>query len=119
MTSAGRCTCHIPIIIIITLLTSPPPHHHAPRRYRNPKRYKDTRWSGVMLNHLEQNSCLVSKKGLYRCLKVLCNMRVYRVVIVLYATATAHTPLALPVLTPLLLPLPLISRIARSSPAWS
>lgn len=37
--------------------------------YRNPKRYKDGTHIDVMLNHLEHNNCLVTKKGLYFCLK--------------------------------------------------
>jgi len=40
--------------------------------YRNPKRYKDKRWTNVVLNHLENNACLVSKKGLYKCIKQYC-----------------------------------------------
>lgn len=41
--------------------------------YRNPRRYKDDVYCDVMLNHLERNSCLVSKKGLYLSLKAHCD----------------------------------------------
>ena len=41
--------------------------------YRNPKRYKDTTYCDVMLNHLEHNNCLVTKKGLYLSLKAYCS----------------------------------------------
>jgi hypothetical protein len=40
--------------------------------YKNPKRYKDDTYTDVMLNHLEYNDCLVTKKGLYFCLKAYC-----------------------------------------------
>lgn len=40
--------------------------------YRNPRRYKDETYTDVMLNHLEYNDCLVTKKGLYICLKAYC-----------------------------------------------
>ena len=38
--------------------------------YRNPLRYKDRRHRDVLLNHLQNNSCLVSKKGLYLSLQL-------------------------------------------------
>ena len=41
--------------------------------YRNPKRYKDTSYVDVMLNHLEHNNGLVTKKGLYLTLKAYCD----------------------------------------------
>jgi hypothetical protein len=37
--------------------------------YRNPKRYKDNAYVDVLLNHLEHNNGLVTKKGLYLTLK--------------------------------------------------
>jgi hypothetical protein len=39
--------------------------------YRNPKRYDGT-YENVLLNHLQNNNCLVSKKGLYFCMKNYC-----------------------------------------------
>ena len=41
--------------------------------YRNPRMYKDNFYRDVMLNHLERNSCLVTKKGLYLCLRAYCD----------------------------------------------
>ena len=41
--------------------------------YRNPKRYKDASYVDVMLNHLEHNNGLVTKKGLYLTLKAYCD----------------------------------------------
>jgi len=42
-------------------------------QYRNPKRYApDSNCEGVLLNHLNSNNCLVSKKGLYFSLKKYC-----------------------------------------------
>ena len=41
--------------------------------YRNPRMYKDDLYRDVMLNHLERNSCLVTKKGLYLSLKAYCD----------------------------------------------
>ena len=40
--------------------------------YRNPMRYKNKKFVNVVLNHIEHNACLVSKKGLYLCLKSFC-----------------------------------------------
>lgn len=40
--------------------------------YRNPLRYRDKRYRNVLLNHLENNSCLVSKKGLFLSLQSYC-----------------------------------------------
>ena len=39
---------------------------------RNGKRYKEKFYENVLLNHLQKNDCLVTKKGLYRCLKAYC-----------------------------------------------
>jgi hypothetical protein len=39
--------------------------------YRNPKRYSGL-YESVLLNHLQNNNCLVSKKGLYFCMKNYC-----------------------------------------------
>lgn len=39
---------------------------------RNSKRYKEKFYETVMLNHLQMNDCLVTKKGLYYCLKSYC-----------------------------------------------
>ena len=41
--------------------------------YRNPRMYKDNFYRDVMLNHLERNNCLVTKKGLYLCLRAYCD----------------------------------------------
>lgn len=41
--------------------------------YRSRLRYKDNSYVGVMLNHLQRNHCLVTKKGLYFCLKRYCD----------------------------------------------
>lgn len=44
--------------------------------YRNPVRYSDKRqYRNVMLNHLQNNNCLVAKKGLYFCLKTFCERK--------------------------------------------
>jgi len=40
--------------------------------YRNHKRYRDRKFSNVALNHLENNSSLVSKKGLYFSIRDYC-----------------------------------------------
>lgn len=40
--------------------------------YRSRLRYKDNSYVGVMLNHIQRNHCLVTKKGLYFCLKKYC-----------------------------------------------
>jgi len=39
---------------------------------RNAKRYKEKFYENVLLNHLQKNDCLITKKGLYRCLKTYC-----------------------------------------------
>jgi hypothetical protein len=41
-------------------------------QYRCPKRYKDDTYKDTILNHLNNNNCLVSKKGLYFSLKIYC-----------------------------------------------
>lgn len=41
--------------------------------YRNPKRYKDDCYVDVILNHVEHNNGLVTKKGLYLTLKAYCD----------------------------------------------
>ena len=41
-------------------------------QYRCPKRYKDDTYKDTILNHLNNNNCLVSKKGLYFSLKAYC-----------------------------------------------
>jgi hypothetical protein len=43
--------------------------------YRNPKRYQNRRYRSIVLNHLQNNSCLVSKKGLYLSLKSYCQLQ--------------------------------------------
>lgn len=40
--------------------------------YKNNKHYQNDAFIGVLLNHLENNGCLVSKKGLYYSLKDYC-----------------------------------------------
>jgi hypothetical protein len=40
--------------------------------YRNPKRYQSRKYKSILLNHIQNNSCLVSKKGLYLSLKSYC-----------------------------------------------
>ena len=40
--------------------------------YRNPKRYENNKYKRIVLNHLQNNSCLVTKKGLYQSLKRYC-----------------------------------------------
>lgn len=40
--------------------------------YRNPKRYENSNFENVVLNHIQNNECLVAKKGLYFCLKEYC-----------------------------------------------
>ena len=39
---------------------------------RNAKRYKEKFNENVLLNHLQKNDCLITKKGLYRYLKTYC-----------------------------------------------
>jgi hypothetical protein len=51
--------------------TSPPPNF-VWEMSRNSKRYKDRRYENSLLNHLQHNSCLVSKKGLYFSLRKYC-----------------------------------------------
>jgi len=41
--------------------------------YRNPKRFKTPKYKNTLYNHLEFNSALVTKKGLYECLKTYCS----------------------------------------------
>ena len=41
-------------------------------QYKNAKRYKEVFYENVLLNHLQRNDCLITKKGLYRCLKSYC-----------------------------------------------
>ena len=40
--------------------------------YRNPKRYMGSANASTLLNHLKNNKCLVSKKGMYKSLKTYC-----------------------------------------------
>jgi len=40
--------------------------------YRSPKRYKTSRYSNVVLNHIQNNNCLVTKKGLFFTLRDYC-----------------------------------------------
>jgi tubulin--tyrosine ligase len=40
--------------------------------YRNSKRYSDSSHESILLNHIQKNSCLVTKKGVYLCLKAYC-----------------------------------------------
>lgn len=42
-------------------------------QYRNMARYRDNNHENVFLNHLQNNACLVSKKGLYFSLREYCN----------------------------------------------
>lgn len=41
-------------------------------QYRNMARYRDNNHENVVLNHLQNNACLVSKKGLYLSLREYC-----------------------------------------------
>jgi len=41
-------------------------------QYRNMARYRDNNHENVVLNHLQNNACLVSKKGLYFSLREYC-----------------------------------------------
>lgn len=41
--------------------------------YRSSSHYQNSTYNNVMLNHLQRNHCLVSKKGLYYCLKDYCD----------------------------------------------
>jgi len=40
--------------------------------YRSPKRYKTQRYQNVVLNHIQGNNCLVTKKGLFFTLRDYC-----------------------------------------------
>lgn len=40
--------------------------------YRSPKRYKTSRYNNVVLNHIQNNNCLVTKKGLFFTLRDYC-----------------------------------------------
>ena len=40
--------------------------------YKTPKRYKGRTFANTVLNHIENNSCLVSKKGLYKSIRAYC-----------------------------------------------
>lgn len=40
--------------------------------YRNSKRYKDVFYSNIVLNHIQNNDCLVSKRGVYYTLRHYC-----------------------------------------------
>jgi hypothetical protein len=40
--------------------------------YRSPRRYETNKYKRVILNHLQNNNCLVTKKGLYLSLKSYC-----------------------------------------------
>lgn len=40
--------------------------------YRNPNRYKTSKYARVVLNHIENNACLVTKHGLYESIKQYC-----------------------------------------------
>lgn len=40
--------------------------------YRAPHRYVDDTYRDVVLNHIQNNYCLVAKKGLYFCIKSFC-----------------------------------------------
>jgi len=44
-------------------------------QYRNMTRYRDNNHENVLLNHLQNNACLVSKKGLYLSLREYCNQK--------------------------------------------
>lgn len=39
---------------------------------RNAKRYKEKFYENILLNHMQKNDCLVTKKGLYKCLRAYC-----------------------------------------------
>eukprot|EP01041_Mallomonas_annulata_P000481 gene481-901_t len=41
--------------------------------YRNPVRYKTKTFSSTLLNHVENNNSLVSKKGLYKSIRAYCS----------------------------------------------
>jgi hypothetical protein len=40
--------------------------------YRNPRRYETNKYKRVTLNHIQNNNCLVTKKGLYLSLQSYC-----------------------------------------------
>jgi Tubulin-tyrosine ligase family len=50
-----------------------PPPSFIWEQYRNHKRYKGKTYRNTMLNHIQRNACLVSKKGLYYCIKRYCS----------------------------------------------
>lgn len=49
-----------------------PSYHMIWEMYRNPKRYQTSKYKRVVLNHLQNNNCLVTKKGLYLSLRSYC-----------------------------------------------
>lgn len=40
--------------------------------YKNSKRYKNNQYKSILINHIQRNQCLVTKKGLYFSLKQYC-----------------------------------------------
>jgi hypothetical protein len=40
--------------------------------YRNPARYKNSKYKRTVINHLQNNSCLVTKRGLFESLRDYC-----------------------------------------------
>jgi hypothetical protein len=62
--------------------------------YRSAKKYKDDSYKDVVLNHIQGNNCLVSKKGLYFSIKSYCvknNIDISTIVPRTYFLASAST----------------------------
>lgn len=62
--------------------------------YRSAKKYKDDTYKDVVLNHIQGNNCLVSKKGLYFSIKSYCvknNIDISTIVPRTYFIASAST----------------------------
>ncbi len=53
----------------------PEPYELLWEMYRSPKRYKTSRFNNVVLNHIQNNACLVTKKGLFFTLRDYCQSR--------------------------------------------
>lgn len=59
--------------------------------YRNPMRYNDKQYRHVVLNHIQHNQCLVTKKGLYKSLRAYCEVSGIDILSVIPHTYFIHT----------------------------
>ncbi|RYH04726.1 hypothetical protein EON65_46695, partial [archaeon] len=73
--------------------TSPPPTFLW-EMYRKGTRYRDDRYKFTLLNHIEKNACLVTKKGLYLSMKSYCATRGLNMLDIIPLTFYLAPPLA-------------------------